>query len=161
MKPPVPQKEANNLPAVISRLLPSPPRGATDTAMAVAVCFCAGVLLSRDEDENGADGDEEVKDEDDDKWRDVDVGEMENPDAKQEQMRARVGRRVVVRMSINQMEEFEEWVPGADELTTARNTRGNRIEESDMTKRREVVVSGLQDPIGRYALRRAEQWSRA
>lgn len=100
MKPPVPQKEANSLPAVTSRLLPSPPRGATDTAMAVAVCFCAGVLLSRDDDKNALGGDEEDKDEGGDEWRDVDAGEMENPDAKQEQTRARVGRRVVVRMSI-------------------------------------------------------------
>ena len=110
MKPPVPQKEANSLPAVISRvLLPSPPRGATDTAMAVAVCFCASepVLLSRGDDENGKDGDrcnaDGDEDEGGDEWRDVDVGEMENPDAKQEQTRARVGRRDVVLMSINQM----------------------------------------------------------
>ena len=112
MKPPLPQKEAKSLPAVTSRLLPSPPRGATDTAMAVAVCFCAGVLLSREDDENGPDGDEEDKDEGGDKWRGVDAGEMENPDAKQEQTRARVGRRDVVLMSINQMGEFEKWVTG-------------------------------------------------
>ena len=109
MKPPLPQKEAKSLPAVTSRLLPSPPRGATDTAMAVAVCFCAGVLLSRDDDENGPDGDEEDKDEGGDKWRGVDAGEMENPDAKQEQTRARVGR-VVVRMSIKGRKNLRNWL---------------------------------------------------
>lgn len=65
MKPPVPQKEANNLPAVISTVLPSPPRGAADTAAARAVadvcCFCADrrfsmLLLESPRDENSEDG---------------------------------------------------------------------------------------------------------
>ncbi len=67
--------------------------------MAVAVCFCAGVLLSRDDDKNALGGVEEDKDEGGDEWRDVDAGEMENPDAKQEQTRSSVRRRVAVRMS--------------------------------------------------------------
>lgn len=41
--------------------------------MAVAVCFCAGVLLSRDDDKNALGGDEEDKDEGGDEWRDVDA----------------------------------------------------------------------------------------
>ena len=65
--------------------------------------------MSREDDENGPDGDEEDKDEGGDKWRGVDAGEMENPDAKQEQTRARVGRRVVVRMSIKGRKNLRNW----------------------------------------------------
>jgi len=117
MKPPVPQKEADSLPAVISTPpLPSPPRGAADTARADAD-FCSfgadrrsSILLLQssgyENDEGGArcneDGDADDDDDDDDdgnKRRDLDVGEMENPDAKQEQTRASVRRRAAVRMS--------------------------------------------------------------
>ena len=46
-----------------------------------------------------ADADDDDDDDDGNARRDLDVGEMENPDAKQEQTRSSVRRRVAVRMS--------------------------------------------------------------